>query len=116
MAKKAPVKVTKKKPVRYKPADFIRGTQNVGDKYTAWDTYGQGKPDFGKGAGPGEPYREVSKRNTGRPGVSAVPKGVKPAAGSVVPSGGPSWIAKTRVGGNSSDPRIAAIRKRLGWG
>jgi hypothetical protein len=114
MAKKATYKRPPKKPIRYKPADFLRGSQMVGEKYTAWDSHGQGKPDFGKGAGPGEPYREVQKTNRkppkASPGSSAA-KGVMPSQGNVT---GPSWIAKGPMA-NRNDPRIAAIRKRLGW-
>lgn len=117
---KYPAKPSKNKPKpkpkpkpKYTPSDYLRGSKTVGESYTAWDTYGQGKPDFGKGAGPGEPYREVQRR-VRKPPAWTKPKtptqGVKPSSGRIA---APGWIGKSISG--SSDPRVSAIRKRLGW-
>jgi hypothetical protein len=99
----------KRIPKPFTPSDYLMGGKRVGQKYTAWNTYGQGKPDFGKGAGPGEPYHKVTKTNLGkdiikRPdwGNSKTPVFNKPTAKN------PKFGVKT-------DPRTAAIRKRLGW-
>lgn len=98
-----------KKSDRRKPYDYLRGSIKPGGKYTAWNTYGQGKPDFGYGKGPGEPYHEVQKRVTaggpqmpprGRPGSPT-----KPIVG--------AGDASTLPWGKGRDPRIEAIRRRL---
>lgn len=91
---------------RYRPADYLRGSTQIGKKYTAYDTYGQGRPDFGAGAGPGEPYHEVQKivRKPAKP-----PKWVPPQA-SPLPSHIPNLPGTVK-----RDPRIDAIRRRLGW-
>lgn len=98
-----------------KPVDYLRGGKTggttVGENYTAWNTYGQGKPDFGKGPGPGEPYHEVQKKvqtplpgpKTNRPGWATLP-GRKPAPGGGLPFHPPG----------KPDSRIAAIKRRLG--
>lgn len=85
-----------------KPLDWLSGSQTPGKKYTSWSDFGQGIPDFGKGAGPGTPYRKVQK---------TVPnKVVKP----------PSWVPAQPQGGpvgtpssQATDPRSEAIRRRL---
>lgn len=71
------------------PSDYLRGSKIIGQKYTAWNTYNQGKPDFGKGSGPGTPYHEIQK---------------------TVKQSSPS-----RTWSPVSDPRMEAIRRRLGW-
>lgn len=43
-----------------KPKNWLRGGTKIGQSYTGWNTHNQGKPDFGKGAGPGIPYQEVT--------------------------------------------------------
>lgn len=101
-----------KRPVRtYTPPDYLRGSKQIGKSYTAFDTYGQGRPDFGHGAGPGEPYHEVQKK------VAPVPKWGGTGSKS------PRWAPGINIGqGNTSslpipdrnaDPRIEAIRRRL---
>lgn len=90
-----------------KPADYLKGSTKIGQKYTAWNTYGQGKPDFGKGKGPGDPYHEVQK-TVAKPGIKKdLP------AWAARPQGLPDWAQ----GGSSSaakpDPRTEAIRRRL---
>jgi hypothetical protein len=103
-----------KPPVRsYKPNDYLRGSKRVGGSYTAFDTYGQGRPDFGKGPGPGEPYHEVQKKVAPMPkwagSGSKSPKwapGVNIGSSNVNPSTQPANIG-------SGDPRIDAIRRRL---
>lgn len=92
-----------------KPADWMSGGTKVGDTYNAWDTYGQGKPDFGVGAGPGEPYRQVQKK---------VPR-PKPAIKAQLPnykdiiSGAGNSTLPFNPPGTRSDPRTDAIRRRL---
>lgn len=85
-----------------KPSDWLFGSNKVGSKYTAWNTYGQGKPDMGKGVGPGEPFHKIQK--------------------TVLRSGGPDWKPSRPSGpevvGRSTtsaknDPRTEAIRRRL---
>ena len=83
-------------PKNYKPDDWLKGSTRVGGDYTAFDTYGQGRPDFGHGAGPGTPYHTVQKK-------VQLPKINTPKWG--IPMGT----------GTSVDPRISAIRRRLGW-
>lgn len=51
------------------PSDWLSGGMKNGAKYQAWDTFGQGKPDFGKGKGPGDPYHSVT-RTVGKPHAS----------------------------------------------
>jgi hypothetical protein len=82
------------------PLDWLSGSKTPKGKYTAWDSFGQGLPDFGKGAGPGEPYRKVTKTVP----MSAPPKWApsSPTKGSGTPSGV-----------QASDPRTEAIRRRL---
>jgi hypothetical protein len=88
-----------------KPRDWAGGSTTIGGTYDAWNTYGQGAPDMGVGAGPGLPYHTTKKK-------------VKTPAPMPLPSRGgpmsqrpePHWN-----GGNWNDARISAIRKRLGW-
>lgn len=91
--------------LKYKPTDYLSGSQVLGKKYKAWDTYGQGTPDLGKGAGPGMPYHVVSK----------TVKKPKP-----VPKKPTPWQQKTQEtfpGSNSSSAhaRMDALKRRLGW-
>jgi hypothetical protein len=115
MAKPKPKPVKPKKPAMRKrpsgiPDDYLRGSKFVGEKYTAWDTYGQGRPDLGKGAGPGEPYREIQK--TVRP-QSAKPSIPPRDINRPSPVNRPGWgSAKPK---RLEDARARAIRKRLGW-
>lgn len=95
------------KPKTFSPSDFLRGSKNVGQKYTAWDTYGQGKPNFGKGVGPGSPYREVVKANTGSNATSG--------GGWTPPRSPGQTYNRPRSGRLTGDPRTSAIRRRLGW-
>lgn len=81
---------------RYKPFDWIRGSVIPGQKYTAWNTYGQGTPDFGKGKGPGTPYHEVQKR---------IPKNPRRKPASV-------GIGTLPIS-TGNDPRGDAIQRRL---
>lgn len=100
-----------KRPVRsYTPNDYLRGSKKIGGSYTAFNTYGQGRPDFGKGPGPGEPYHEVQKK------VAPIPKwggtgskGVRWAPGINIGQGNTSLPVQDR----NVDPRIEAIRRRL---
>ena len=109
MAKPKPKPKPKPPKVRNRPFDYLRGGRYVGEKYTAWDTYGQGRPDFGKGAGPGEPYREIIKTNSKAP---RPPKQTQLSP----PVGLPQRPPQGGSGGKfHRDARIAAIRKRLGW-
>lgn len=86
--------------VRNAPTDYLRGGKTkghtVGEGYTAWNTYGQGKPDFGKGPGPGEPYHEVQK------------KVQKPLPGSQKPP----WAT---VPGRKASPMPSPIPRKLPW-
>lgn len=109
--KKKPVPINPKKPALRKrpkglPDDYLRGSKFVGEKYTAWDTYGQGRPDFGKGAGPGEPYREVQKvmKPINKPNTPPT----KPSP--INRPNKPQWGSR-----RLNDARARAIRKRLGW-
>ena len=92
----------KARPILNKPSDWLSGSNVLGKKYTAWNTYGQGKPDMGKGAGPGEPFHKVEKTNVraGRPGW--IPN---------QPSG-PEVVSRSTTS-TKSDPRSEAIRRRL---
>lgn len=83
----------------YKPADYLSGSQTVGQKYNAWNTYGGKKPDFGKGAGPGTPYHVVQK-TVKKPSIK--PTSNTPSYGKVVNMG------------QSGDARVDAIKRRLG--
>jgi hypothetical protein len=87
----------------YDPLDFLRGSKTIGQKYTSWNTYGQGKPDMGVGAGPGEPYHEVVKK---------VPNQISPPNNWGLDVSAPEMVGqKSQVSG--TDPRIEAIRRRL---
>jgi hypothetical protein len=98
----------KPKPPRiFKPADFLRGSTKVGQKYTAWTNYNQGKPDFGKGSGPGTPYSEITRLNTGQ-NWSQLPSPPRS------PSSRPTY-SRPSFGRLTDDPRASAIRRRLGW-
>lgn len=92
-------------PKIYNPTDFLRGGKKIGDKYTAWNTYGGEKPDFGKGKGPGDPYHE-----TQRTVASYVKEQAKGGLGGAQKPTGPTW-----PGGKPTkpDPRSEAIRRRL---
>lgn len=74
---------------KYKPANYLRGDKNPGRKYTAWNTYGQGTPDLGKKAGPGDPYHEVQ---------------------AVIPSRTKAIIDRTRRIGDENAAKVAAQR------
>jgi hypothetical protein len=141
MAKYTPKPTSPPKPKTFKPGDYLKGSTTVGQNYTAWDTFGQGKPDFGKDLGPGDPYHEVLKKNSGfnppQRGVGGVDNPVTgPGMGQPIKLGNVfgqpqrNGTQPTSNGGsrsplvnnllqhslnNTSDPRIAAIRKRLGW-
>ena len=97
----------KKKPKYHKPADFLRGSTTVGKTYTGYSNYSQGKPDFGKGAGPGTPYHEVQRLNTGRDWA--------PVGGSGSPGTRAGSYSRPGYGRVTGDPRTLAIRRRLGW-
>lgn len=96
-----------KKTKVFKPNDYIKGGTKVGTDYTAYANYNQGKPDFGKGYGPGTPYHEVTRRNTGRNYAGSLPK--PPAHQGSATYHRPSYGAAT------GDSRASAIRRRLGW-
>lgn len=106
-----------KTPPSYKPTDYLRGSQAVGQKYTAWDNFNQGRPDFGKGAGPGTPYHEVTKKVPNTPlqwpsGPSTPPSGTRPPK--------PRWVSQVGVQSRppsriANEARINVIRRRLGW-
>lgn len=106
MPKKPPVK-SKPKPKPFKPSDYLRGSTKPGEKYTAFSNYGQGRPDFGKGAGPGSPYREVTRTNPGR--AAAETPSWRP------PTSKTATYTRPRSGTLTRDPRTSAIRRRLGW-
>jgi hypothetical protein len=100
---------------RYVPPDYLSGSKTIGGKYTAWDTYGQGRPDFGVGEGPGTPYHQDQKTVTAPPPWGPMGTGQTPL---------PKWAGglpyrpgstSNPPSSNVSDPRITAIRKRLGW-
>lgn len=93
-----------------KPADYLSGGTSVGDTYNAWDTYKQGKPDFGKGAGPGEPYHQVQKKIA--PTRKKPPGNNPPKLGTIV-SGVGNSTPTYGPPGTKSDPRTDAIRRRL---
>lgn len=78
-----------------KPPDWLSGSMVKGKKYTAWDTYGQGTPDFGKGSGPGEPYHKT----TNIVGSSKVTR--------------PRSITKKTTYQPVGDARMDAIQRRL---
>ena len=99
----------KPRPVTANPSDYLRGSKVVGEKYTAWNTYGGSKPDFGKDKGPGEPYHEVTK--TVKKEVPNVPpKGITPTPGRVLPK---LPIRRANVDRNKKDARSMAIANRL---
>lgn len=90
------------------PSDYLRGSKHVGEKYTAWDTYNQGRPDFGKKGGPGTPYHEVQHTNLkSKTPPWALPGKVIPKPPAQRTSHLPQW--------KPTDARVSAIRKRLGW-
>lgn len=99
---------------RYTPPDYLRGSKNVGGTYTAWDTYGQGTPDFGHQKGPGDPYHEVQKKVKPVPNWTK-PKGIQLPWAPGIPIGGNSgpWSNNIPRGDSGGDPRIEAIRRRL---
>lgn len=101
MAIKKPAPKPVIKQPTYKPPDYLSGSQRVGQKYKAWDTFGAGKPDFGKGAGPGIPYHVTEKTVTKPVTVT----GQTPRFGKVAKIG-PSQEKR-------NDPRADAIRRRL---
>lgn len=96
-----------KKPKTFKPSNYLRGSTTPGGKYTAFTNYGQGRPDFGKGAGPGTPYREVTRVNPGR-NYTEWPDWEPPASKT-------GTYSRPRSGTLTRDPRTSAIRRRLGW-
>lgn len=107
----------------FKPSDYLKGPTIIGQNYTAWDTYGQGRPDFGKGAGPGDPYHEVIKKNSGLnpPQRGGIPSGTtgsdyhRPTQGGYGGVNGGGFLPGGSGNLGTGDPRIMAIRKRLGW-
>lgn len=115
---KPPQKKPNPKPevLKKPPEDYLRGSKTVGGKYTAWNTYGAGKPDFGKSAGPGDPYHEVEKR-VRKP--LPIPKGgQKPTLPWGPPKVRTTLPARNNVGlpqTNDGNMRMEAIRRRLGW-
>lgn len=112
MAKKKKPKLSgKARPKLFTPGDYLRGSKIAGNQYTAWDTYGQGRPDFGKGAGPGEPYREVKKTNSG---IGAITRPKSPILNPPKQGRIPTISSPSRPG-VTNDPKVLAIRRRLGW-
>src|SRR5205809_4860255 len=103
-----------KTPARtYTPNDYLRGSKNIGGTYTAFDTYGQGTPDFGHALGPGDPYHEVQKKIQPMPKwAGSGSKALKWAPGINIGSTNPAQSTQPAAIG-SSDPRIEAIRRRL---
>lgn len=118
---------------KYKPADYLKGGAGVGQKYTAYNTYSQGKPDFGKSTGPGDPYHEVSKKIPRREDAmmdyakrkrdAAKAKLTTPITGEAVDTKVKAYTnakSGTVLGKSTSrlnqgsDYRSAAIRRRLG--
>lgn len=87
--------------LQIKPPDYLSGSKTPGKKYSAWDTYNQGKPDFGKDKGPGDPYHVVQK-TVAKP-VPA-PRSNRPAW-----AGGVDRSSNVR-----RDPWLNAIKRRLG--
>lgn len=98
----------KPKPKTFTPNDYLSGSKTVGQKYNAWNTYGQGKPDFGKGAGPGEPYHIVQKANVGK--NISLPGTINWAGNNAN-----TWQRPTAGTVKNASPYVAAIRRRLGW-
>ncbi|GHF92149.1 hypothetical protein GCM10018783_73740 [Streptomyces griseosporeus] len=92
--RQAPSTKGKLKNMLYKPPDWLRGPQILGQNYTAWQTFNNARPDFGKELGPGEPYREATKK---------VSKFSLPVT---KPNGTAQWKPP-------ADPRTEAIRRRL---
>lgn len=99
-------------PKIFKPSDYLRGSQATGKNYTAFNTYGQGKPDFGKGAGPGEPYHEVVKPNLGKNILDKDGQKVPPWKPPTTVSKKPPWASSST---RPLDARTQIIRRRLGW-
>lgn len=109
------------------PTDYIRGSITPGEKYTAYKTKSGKAPDFGKGNGPGTPYREVQKtfqqprtlhRAQGLPTGSKPSKGPSDAArGEAVirRAIGPS-IKKAKINSFANDAKTKAIARRLNNG
>lgn len=87
-------RVTSPSPIQ-KPPDWLRGSMKKGGKYTAWNTFGQGKPDFGKGKGPGDPYHES-------PGVVGMGKAHRPPI-----------VSNKKTYQPADDARVNAIQRRL---
>lgn len=103
----------------YKPFDYLKGSKTLGQNYTAWDTYGQGKPDFGKAKGPGDPYHEITKKvrkpTPGAPGSGKpLPWGIANQSTTPKPSWLPAQVASQR--GNENSAWINAVRRRLQGG
>lgn len=101
------------------PTDYVKGSNVVGEKYTAYNTYGQGRPDFGAKAGPGDPYHVVQKtmrKNTSKPTPW---RSVLNSRGDVFNRApaqqGQQFSSNGTYGENNYSARVAAIRKRLGW-
>lgn len=80
----------------YKPADWVSGGVTIGGKYNRWDTFGQGTPDMGKGAGPGDPYHVVQSI-VQKPPTKPITQPAKDYGNA----------------GPGIDPRTEAIRRRL---
>lgn len=115
MAKPPPIKKPKPKPKPKPPTvpdsrlpgDFVRGSKVIGQDYTAWETANKRKPDFGKGKGPGDPYREVTKKMA--PAAPALP--------TEKPKGHPGFgrLLRSKMPANpKKDLRVNAIKRRLG--
>lgn len=112
--KKPPSNLPSKRVTR--PADYLRGGKTggrtIGETYTAFDTYGQGKPDFGHGAGPGDPYHEVQRK------VQAPVPGHENHSPPWAPGSGNATIPRKPLpwnspGGSSSNAWLDAVRRRL---
>lgn len=121
MAAKKKLPVPKNKPpaqskkLKYAPVDYLRGGKTkghtIGENYTAWNTYGQGRPDFGKEQGPGEPYHEVQKKvqkplpgpDSNRPPWARLPS---PAQRNTLPYHPPGQAGQ-------ASPWLSAVRRRL---
>jgi hypothetical protein len=90
----------------YKPPDWLKGGTRVGQKYTTYDNFRQGTLDFGKGKGPGEPYRQV-ERTVPTAKAGAAQWALKKAQNRTYDAS----AAKSQA--PSPDPRTEAIRRRL---
>lgn len=102
------------------PTDYVKGSKVVGEKYNAFNTYGQGTPDFGASKGPGDPYHVVQKTMRANTAKPTPWRSVLNSVGTVFdrnnpPAGGVRFGSNGTYGENNYNARVAAIRKRLGW-